>query len=159
MDLKYEHLLGRPWIANKQDCFSMTIDFFKDNFDIDIPNFARPTNWNADKLDLIRMLMPKSGFDMVHDEWRDLRPCDVLACSFGSANPNHFVIYLGDNQLLHHKYGVNSNTEVLRPAYRMNTGFILRHPDVPDIRPVLPDATIEDIIRARFQVQAPTPTT
>lgn len=149
MELKYENLLGKPWKMNDTDCFTLAIDFFKQNFDIDIPNFARPADWDADKLDLIRMLYPKAGFEIMPD-WDDLRPGDVFATSFASSNPNHFVIYVGDNKVIQHRFGMNSMEETYRPAYKAVTNFVLRHKDVPDLRPVYPDVNIEDLIRARF---------
>lgn len=151
--MKYENLLGKPWKVNETDCFTLVIDFFKQNFDIDIPNFARPEDWDADKLDLIRKLYPKAGFQLMQD-WDDLRPGDVFATNFATSNPNHFVIYVGDNEVIHHRYGMNSTKESYRPAFKMITSFVLRHPDVPDLRPVLPDVDIEDLIRARYNLQA-----
>jgi cell wall-associated NlpC family hydrolase len=152
MELKYENLLGKPWKINEVDCFSMVRDFFKQNFDIDIENIARPNNWDADVLDLITLSYPRSGFEIMHN-WDDLRPADVLCTAFNSSNPNHFVIYVGDNKIIHHRFGMNSTEETYRPAWRAVTGYVLRHPDVPDLRPKLPDGNLEDLIRARFQLQ------
>lgn len=151
-DLKYKNLLGFPWEINNRDCFTLTQGFFDQNFGIKIPDVARPNNWNADRLDLIGKVYPRTGFQKVTDMWDDLRPCDVLACSVQSSNPNHLAIYIGNNELLHHRLGVNSCVETLRPFWRMTTGYILRHPDVPDLRPTLPDGNIEDLLRARFRL-------
>lgn len=151
--MKYENLLGKPWKVNETDCFTMVIDFFKQNFGIVIPNFARPADWDADKLDLIRKLYPVAGFELMLN-WDDLRPGDVFATSFASSNPNHFIIYVGDNKIIHHRYGMNSTEESYRPALKMVSNFMLRHPDVPDLRPVYPDVNIEDLIRARFNREA-----
>jgi cell wall-associated NlpC family hydrolase len=150
MELKYDNLLGKPWEINKTDCFSIVVDFFDQNFDIKIPNFARPVDWNADKLDLVRMLYPKGGFEIM-DDWNDLRPADVLATCFGTSNPNHLVIYVGNNEIVQHKFGVNSNKETYRPAWKAVTGYILRHPDVPDLRMPLPNVTLEELLSARFK--------
>jgi cell wall-associated NlpC family hydrolase len=152
MELEYKNLLGKEWIMNQQDCFTLVRDFFIQNFEIEIPNFARPQDWNTDKLDLVRTLYPKTGFEIITDVWGDLRPADVLACSIHSKNVNHLAIYIGDNELLHHRYGVNSCVETLRPFWRMSTLYVLRHPDVPDLRPELPDVNLEDLIRARFRL-------
>ena len=151
-DLKYDNLLGFAWEMNERDCFTLTREFFKQNFDIDIPDVARPNNWSSDNLDLIGLIHSKAGFTKVTEMWDDLRPGDVLACSVQSSNPNHLAIYIGNNELLHHRLGVNSSVETLRPFWRMTTGYILRHPDVPDLRPVLPDANLEDLISARFRL-------
>lgn len=149
MDIEYESLVGLPFVAGKQDCFTLTRDFFRINFGIDIPNFSRPTDWDADRLNLIPKLYPLAGFEKV-DTW-DLRPGDVLATAIGSSNPNHFVVYVGDNLLLQHKYMQLSSTETFRPAWKMVTCFVLRHPDVPDLTPVYPDISLEDLLRKRYE--------
>lgn len=152
MKLEYSNLIGKPWEPNKSDCFSINIDFFAQNFGIKIPNFARPNDWDADKLNLIEILYKQTGFIKLAPNWEELRPADVLATAVGSVNPNHLVIYLGNNEILHHKYGVNSCVETMRPIWRMITGYILRHPDVPDLRPVYSDITIEELLRARYKL-------
>lgn len=152
MELKYENLLGFPWVMNETDCFTLVRNFYKQNFDIDIPDVARPINWNADRLDLISKVYPLAGFEKVTDMWDDLRPADILCCAVQSSVPNHLAIYIGNTEILHHRIGVNSTVETLRPFWRMTTGYILRHPSVPDLRPIAPDGNIEDLIRARFRL-------
>lgn len=149
-ELQYENLLGKEWIINKQDCFTLGRDFYKQNFDIDVPDFARPQHWNADRLDLIKLSFAAANFTLISEPWDDLRPADVLALAIGSSNANHLAIYVGDNDLIHHRWGVNSCKELLRPFWRMSTLYVLRHPDVPDLRPVLPEVSLEELIRARF---------
>src|ERR1041384_3394397 len=133
--IEYENLIGIPFEINVEDCFTTMSDFYKLNFDIDIPNFARPKNWDADELDLIGMLYKKAGFEKV-DTW-ELRPGDLLATAIGSSNPNHLVIYVGDNLILHHRLNALSDVEVFRPFWKMVTCYVLRHPQVPDLTPVL----------------------
>lgn len=146
--LKYENLIGREFALGKADCFAMVIDFYKQNFDIDIPNFARPTNWDSDTIDLIGMLYKQAGFEKI-DTW-DLRPGDLLAAAIGTSHPNHLIIYVGDNTLLHHKLNARSASETFRPAYKMFTCYVLRHPDVPDLTVAEPVTTIESVLRERY---------
>jgi cell wall-associated NlpC family hydrolase len=149
--LKYQHLVGREFTGiGRQDCFDLGIAFFRDNFDIVVPNFARPHDWQSDKLDLISKVAPLAGFDRI-DEWKpkDLRPADVLCLAIGEAKPNHFAIYLGDDLILHHLFGRRSDTAPFRDIWRTRTAYVLRHPDVPDLRPVYPDVDLQDIINAR----------
>lgn len=153
MQLQYQNLVGRPWIPNEDDCFTKVIDFYDQNFGIKIPNFARPVDWQSDKLDLIGKLYKKTGFKMLPVEcWDELRPADLLAVSVGSSKPNHLIIVLEANQILHHKFGVLSQVETMRPAWKTLTSFILRHPDVPDLTPQLPDVTIEELLRANRRI-------
>lgn len=150
MNLQYEELLDKPFIWGAQDCLTLFRKFYKTNFGIEITNYARPHDWSSDNLDLMRLCYEREGFDMITD-WKakDLRPGDVLCISIGEQNPNHFAIYLGENEILHHVYGRRSKKEPLHGFWRNHTGFLLRHPDVPDLRPVYPDVDIASILRAR----------
>lgn len=151
MSLKYEHLLGRPFTGiGRDDCLKLFRDFYRDNFQISIRDYARPHDWSSDKLDLMRLCYEREGFDLITD-WKikDLRPADVLCVSIGEANPNHFSIYVGDNKIVHHLYGQLSREEPFRDFWRNHTGFVLRHPDVPDLRPTYPDVDLMELLRAR----------
>lgn len=149
-DLKYEHLAGRPFVWGMADCLALVRDFYRENFDIQIRDYARPTHWSSDQIDLMRMIYPREGFDILTD-WRpkDLRPGDVLGIMLNESNPNHLAVFVGDNTIVHHLYGRMSNIEALRDFWRNQTSFVLRHPDVPDLAPVYPDVDIRSILSAR----------
>lgn len=151
MNLVYENLVGKSFSLGKQDCFSLTIDFFKQNFDIEIPNIARPADWKPDEVDLISQFYHLSGFEKldVEETWPP-RPADVLVTTIGGSNPNHLVIYLGGNQIIHHKQYSISSVETMRPIWKRVTSYILRHPDVPDLTPVKPTMKLEDILNEKF---------
>ena len=153
-DIRYEHLLGRPFVWGEQDCFALGREFFADNFKIEITDYARPTNWSSDATDLMRLGYEREGFAML-TEWKvkDLRPADVLCMAIGERNANHFAIYVGNDTLVHHLYGRMSSKETFRDFYRNHTCYLLRHPDVPDLRPVYPDVDIMDLLRARNSVE------
>lgn len=151
MTLKADHLAGIQFTGiGERDCFELVTDFFWDNFQIKIPVFARPHDWRANDNDIIRRCAPHSGFEMI-TSWRtsDLRPADVLAIMVGEANPNHLAIVLEDGKILHHLMGRMSNIEPLRDFWLNQTAFVLRHPDVPDLRPTYPDVEIRSLLRER----------
>ena len=149
MTLNYDHLLGRPF-RTVGDCLALFRDFYADNFGIHITDYACPHDWSSDKIDLMRLCYEREGFDMITD-WKvkDLRPGDVLCVAIGEQNPNHFVIFVGDDTIIHHLYGKISRSEPFRDFWRNQTCFILRHPDVPDLRPVYPDVDLGSLIDAR----------
>ena len=148
--MKYTHLLGKQFDLGRQDCFQMCIDFFDENFNIKIPNIARPHDWDPNKLDLIGDFYHISGFEKIEkDEWPP-RPADVLVTTVGGRNPNHLLIYLGGNEFIHHQTGKLSTQEVLRPAWRRFTSYILRHPDVPDMTPEKPLLDLRELMHDRF---------
>jgi cell wall-associated NlpC family hydrolase len=148
--MKYEHLVGRQFMLGTYDCFRMVQDIYKDNFGIIIKNYARPNNWDADRLDIIGPSYAQEGFELVPD-WtlKTLRPGDVLAMAVGTSNPNHLAVNLGGNLIIHHKIGALSNTEVLREFWRDSTCYVGRHPDVPDLTPKGETVTLQEILDVR----------
>lgn len=151
MTVKYEHLVGRRFTGiGEQDCFKLFQDFYADNFGIQIRSYARPHDWSSDDINLIELTYEREGFEKI-TQWKpkDLRPGDVLCVCIGESNPNHFAIYVGDSQIVHHLFGKMSSVEPLRDFWFNQTAFLLRHPDVPDLRPVYPDVNFMDLLRAR----------
>lgn len=149
-DLKYEHLVGVPFVFGTHDCLSLFRAFYRENFGIEIRNYARPEDWDAEKLDLMRLCYEREGFDMITDwKTKDLRPADVLCVAIGESNPNHFAIYTGKETIVHHLYGRLSSEDPFREFWRNQTCFLLRHPDVPDLRPVYPDTDIMSLLNVR----------
>ena len=151
MTLISEPFEGKSFNLGVQDCFSLSIDFFKENFNIVIPNISRPHDWDADKLDLINDFYHLSGFKKIdaEAEWPP-RPADVLVTTISGSNPNHLVIYLGSNEILHHPNNQLSKKEMMRPVWKRFTSYILRHPDVPDLSVTKPLIKLEDILDERF---------
>jgi cell wall-associated NlpC family hydrolase len=153
-DLRYHHLEGIKWTGiGRDDCFALGRKFYKDNFDIDIPDVVRPSDWNSDDLDLLELWHEKIGFKKLTDfRPKDLRPGDVLCMAVGERNPNHIAIFAGDNTIIHHLFGRFSRAEPFREFWFNQTSYILRHPDVPDLRPVYPDVDIRDLLSVRNAV-------
>lgn len=150
MTLQYDDLLGQPFLWGTSDCFSMARKFFDKNFNIKIRNYARPSSWSSDEFDMMRVFPEREGFKTLTEyKLKDLRPADVLCLAIGEANPNHFAIVVEDNHFIHHLYGRLSVKEDLTAMWVGKAAFILRHPDVPDLRPTYPDINIMDLIDAR----------
>lgn len=148
----YQHLLHRPFVWGVTDCFAMVRQFYAENFGIMIPNYARPTNWRAQNFDLPRRFYDENGFVMITEfKLNELRPADLLLMAVGDTAANHFAIYVGDNKIIHHLYGRTSSEETLRDFWRDSTCYILRHSEVPDLRPTFPDTDIGSLLRARHR--------
>lgn len=146
-----EPFVGRSFELGVRDCYSLCVSFYKENFDIDMPPIARPRDWEADKIDLISNFYKMCGLEKVDAEenWPP-RPADMLAVTLGGRTPNHLLVYLGENKLLHHPVQQLSKIEMMRPVWRRFTSFILRHPSVPDLTPQKPTAFLEDILNEKF---------
>lgn len=150
MTLEYKHLLGKRFELGRADCFSLTSDFFINNYGIKIKNYARPSDWNADDLDIIGHAHPREGFSKVRD-WtlENLNPGDVLCLAIGSRVANHYAVYVGGNTIIHHLVNGLSKEEPLRPYFRKMTCYVLRHKDVEIQQPTKPPKTLLEIINER----------
>lgn len=153
--LSVEGLIHKPFNWGYADCYSMLMGIYDLNFGIKLTNFARPTGWRADAIDLILRNYERDGW-MKLTTWKpqDLRPGDVIVVSVNESNPNHFIVYLGDNQVAHHFAGRLSSTEELASFWLHAAAFVLRHPDVPDLRPQLRTASIQELLLERHRPKA-----
>lgn len=155
VSVKAEHLCGIPYDHAKRHCYELMRDFFRDNWGIELRSYTIPWDWDSNKLDLINDIHEREGFVKVPD-WniRNLRVGDVMCVAVRSGNPNHFVVYIGNNEILHHPLGQMSRIETMGDFYQMSTCYVIRHPAVPNYVPELPTTTIEALIHARYCPQA-----
>lgn len=148
--MEYQHLLGRPFSLGGYDCFALLRDFYWDNFQIRLRNYARPNDWKAKNLDIIGMSYEQEGFEKVQ-EWtlKTLNPGDVLCMAINSPVPNHNAVYVGENKIVHHLAGSLSRDETLRDFWRKSICYVLRHPDVPIVKEEKPSISLVEILRAK----------
>lgn len=141
-----EQFEGKPFKLGTQDCFSLVQDFFKHFFSIEMPDIARPNDWEPAKDNLIDKHYALTGFEKldVDENWPP-RPADVLVTTVGGSVPNHLVVYLGQNEILHHKAYALSSRETMRPVWKRYTSYILRHPLVPDLTEQKPTMTLQEV--------------
>lgn len=153
--VEYAHLEGRPYVPGRVHCYALMRDLYRDNFGIELRDYAIPRDWNSNQLNLIELIHEREGFFKVPD-WsiKTLRPGDVLCIAIHSRNPNHFAAFVGENLILHHPRDQLSRTEMLRDFWRMTTCYVLRHPAVPDLTPSHPETSIQELISARYRPQA-----
>lgn len=157
-NFEYDYLEGRYFDWGRKDCLALFRDLYRDQFGIEITDYARPTNWNSEMIDLIRACYEREGFDMIpRDQMKakDLRIGDVACIAVGSGVANHFAVFVGDNKIVHHKANTFSNSELFRDFWKGSTAFYLRHPDVPDMTPVRPDVDLGELVRASKAFKVP----
>lgn len=102
-------LLGRDFIYNLQDCFSLTQDWYYQEYGIALPNKARNAHWNQEGHNYIDELYTDWGFTEINAA--KVKRGDLLLYQVRSSVPNHLGIYLGNNQVLSHWYGRKSAVE------------------------------------------------
>ena len=132
--IKYEHLLGKEFIFGKQDCYSVVRDFYKDNYDIILPNYARPTEfWNYG-MNMYMDRFRKNGFYVLDCHPSEYQPGDLVLMSISSTVVNHAGILIDKGLMLHHLVGQISSTTPYRSIWRNNTMAIARHKDAKNIQ-------------------------
>lgn len=164
MELKYRHLIGRPFNHGSTDCYGLVRDFFRDNFDIVLPNFARPENWDqgGEHLDLYMDSFYDQGFRAIDEHPSRWRLGDVVLVAIRSKVANHAAIFVEPGRVLHHLYRQLSVVTEYRGLLRNNTVAVLRHKDVViqatpteklSIMEVVPDAVRQELLAAIQQRQ------
>lgn len=146
--LKYNHLLGRKFIYGRQDCYAFVRDFYKDNFNIEMTNYARPMDWWDHGLNLYYDNFYVEGFRVVDDHPVAWRPGDVILMAIMSKVGNHAAVIVENGKIAHHMIGRLSAVDSYAGLYRNTTIGVFRHKDVDlrrqatptDIREILPDA-------------------
>lgn len=118
-------LVGRQWCHGVHDCYSIIRDYYKDEFQIFIPDFDREYEWWLRGGNLYLENFENAGFYEISFE--ELRPGDVLLMQIRSNVINHGAIYLGDDKILHHLNKRLSSREVFSGMYRKHTVKVLRH--------------------------------
>lgn len=128
--ITYDNLLGLPYIEGKQDCYEIIRRFFSQNFEIELPNYARPHDWWNYKLDLYMERYHKNGFSVIDVLPSQYQIGDVFLISYRSEVANHAGVLVDNGMILHHFTNRLSSIDPYRGVWRNNTVAVLRHKDV-----------------------------
>ena len=121
-------LIGRNYSYGTLDCFAILRDYYGQKLNIFLPDKAREGRWWEAGKNLFLDFYEEYGFKQV----KELQKHDVILMYNGSNVPNHFGIYLGDGNMLHHAQGRLSSKDVYGNAgfWYKNTWGYLRHVDL-----------------------------
>jgi cell wall-associated NlpC family hydrolase len=133
--IKYEHLLGREFVLGKSDCYSIVRDFYRDNYGIELPNYARPTNFWEVGMDMYMERFRKNNFEVLHVHPAELVTGDVFLMSIHASVVNHAGVLVGRGQMLHHVVRQMSTVTPYAGLWRNNTMAIVRHREVKSLQP------------------------
>lgn len=130
MKLVYANLEGREFVYGTHDCYTIVRDFYKQNFDIDLPNYARPNRFWEFDMDMYMDRYITNGFQVLDCHPSEYRPGDVVLMAINSAVANHAGVFVENGKMIHHLWGRLSVTEGYRDLFRNTTVAIMRHKDV-----------------------------
>jgi proteasome lid subunit RPN8/RPN11 len=103
-----EKLVGRDYISNVFDCFTLARDFFYKEFSIDIGLHPRPSDWEEWNPHYISHNYSKTGFT---EQTGELEFGDILLFSISSRQINHIGIYLEPDKFIHHLHSRKSSED------------------------------------------------
>lgn len=119
-------LIGRVWSHGVLDCYTIIRDWYKINRGITLPDFDRHDEWwQQEGKNLYVDNFQAAGFVRVEDG--SLQAGDVLLMQIRSKVPNHGVIYLGDDIILHHLHNRLSCREIFGGYYKKHCVMVLRY--------------------------------
>ena len=128
-------LVGRSFRHGVTDCYNLIRDFYKVQYNIDIPTFPRSWEWwteGKDSPNFYETKLEEAGFsrEVVKVE---VLPGDVFLANIRSSVPNHGGVYLGNGLILHHTCGRGgydpSRLSVIEPIARWSNliSKVVRH--------------------------------
>jgi len=118
-------LVGREYCWGALDCWSCVRDWYKQEWNLELPDWPRPkiNDWN--EAPLFEELYETAGFREI--SLKNLQPGDALLMSIVSKHLNHVAVYVGDQYVLHHMTGRLSSRDLLGDWLLKCTGKVLRH--------------------------------
>ena len=121
-----DHLLGREFIYGKQDCFSLAREYYKQVWDLDIPDFDHcEFGWWKHGKDIFTDGFHLTGFYDI--PMADLRVGDGILMQIDSPVPNHAAMLVEDGIILHHLAKRLSTRDIYGEYFRKVSVRFLRH--------------------------------
>tara|TARA_A100001515_G_scaffold8230_1_gene6877 strand:- start:2442 stop:3143 length:702 start_codon:yes stop_codon:yes gene_type:complete len=119
-------LLGRPWVWAVTDCWSLIVDWYKEEKGIELLDYERPTRIEEFTDDpVFERYLPSRGFRLLKPD-EPLMNGDVLAMSILGKGLNHVGIFI-DGDVLHHSADRLSCREPYNPWLLKCTGGRYRY--------------------------------
>lgn len=124
-------ILGRQFIHNVYDCLTCTCDYIKLEFNISIPTFPRPMEWDDFNKNFITDSIKEAGFKLLPKETKldDLVKGDVILFQIRGNYVNHVGVYVGNGKFYHHLIGQLSREDVVM-KWNKNIVMYLRHEEL-----------------------------
>ena len=126
MNKDLTHLEGLDFDHGVVDCYSILRTIYKQYANIDLRNYARPNDWWINGKSLYTDNFTKEGFYILDDP-KEYNFLDVFLIALPDSRiqsnepipPNHCAIYIGDGNIIHHRYGKGTKryTSYNRSAY------------------------------------------
>lgn len=116
----------RPYVVGIYDCYTLLRDYYAREFNVELAVYMHSESWWTEGKNLLVDNFEAEGFVKLVNQSPELGDCFLLQA--GSDTPNHVMIYVGDDKILHHCYGRLSRYDVYGGGYwQKHTSHHLRH--------------------------------
>lgn len=129
MDKKLLKYTGKPFVHGSDDCYGLVREFYKNEFNIELTNYARANNWWNEGQNLYMDNFKKEGFYLV-DELEEPQYGDLYLIALGCSVASHAAIYVGENKVLQHVQDHLSSIDRYMGVFKNCTLARIRHKDV-----------------------------
>lgn len=117
--------VGRKFEFNRYDCLSLVEDFYRNEFNIKLPEHDRNEHTLHDLPSLILDNISNYGFVPLSPD-NAMKYGDIIISKYFNT-PSHLMIYIDNNQVLHHRYNHYSIIEQFSNLHKSHTHSIVRH--------------------------------
>lgn len=118
---------GRQFKLGSSDCYSLIREYYKEKYNVKLPDYARPEDYWNYGFNLFKELFAKNGFFMLEENPETWQEGDVFLIALGSEHATHAAIFLGENKILHHPPYRLSTIESYKGIWRNKTVMRVRH--------------------------------
>jgi len=118
--------VGRRWVLGYADCWSLIREYHRREYGIELNDYSVPYEWwvNGEENRYDDNYIAE-GF--VQIDPKDMKPGDMIMMRISAPVTNHAAIYLGENRILHHMFGLLSSRTPYGKYYRDRTVRVVRH--------------------------------
>ena len=135
MEVDVSKYIGRKFVHGSTDCYSLVRDFYKNEFGIELTDYARVEFWWNKGQNLYMDNFRNEGFYLLDDSQAP-QVGDLYLIALGCSVASHAAIWVGNNRILHHVQDRLSSVDRDMSVFRNNTLARIRHKDVPEERKI-----------------------
>lgn len=134
-DEKLNKYVGKKFNYGNTDCYSLIRDFYKDEFNLELADYARPSNWWNEGGNLYMENFRNEGFRLLGDD-EELQYGDVVLIALGCSVASHGAIYIGNNLILQHCQNHISSIDRYMGVFKDRTLARVRHKSIETKRKI-----------------------
>jgi proteasome lid subunit RPN8/RPN11 len=113
-----------PFVLGFADCYELIRRYFRAHYKLYLSDYDRDESFCYEEQGVIMANFEKEGFELVDS--KGLRRDDVILFRTDKALPQHFGVFLGNSEFLHHPRGALSRRETLTGRWQSRIFHVLR---------------------------------